>query len=48
MGIRIRVRILIDYPKIYDIEAYTIPGYGRTISNAHLAVNLYIKYLIGF
>ena len=48
LGFITRVRFLMDYPKFNDIDVYSIPGYGRTMDKSHLAINLYIKYFIGY
>lgn len=43
VGAQIRYRVLIDYDKLSPIDAYSIPGYGRTIDKSIPAFNLYIK-----
>jgi len=48
LGFMARYRILMEYPSFDDIEVYSIPGYGKTMQSSHLAITLYIKYVIGF
>jgi len=48
LGSKLRFRKLLNFPDDYTFEVYYIPGYGRTYNNAIPAINLYIKYRIGF
>ena len=48
LGFMVRLRLMISNDNFTPIEVYTIPGYGRSFSKAVPALNLYIKYRIGF
>ena len=47
-GLRIRIRSIQDFTQESPVEFYTIPGYGRAVDNSIPAVNVYLKYRIGF
>ncbi len=48
LGVQIRWRFLRSYDKVQaetdPIEVYTIPGYGRTLSNNTVALNLFLRW----
>jgi len=48
LGIKLRLRYLLEFETREDIPVYSIPGYGRTFDKSVPAVNLYIKYRIPF
>ena len=47
-GLHFRLRFALDYVAQEGIDTYTIPGYGRTFDNSVPAVNLYLRYRLGF
>ncbi len=48
-GLNFRLKFNLDYPVQDDvIDTYTIPGYGRTFDKTSPAINLFIKYKLGF
>lgn len=44
LGVKFRLRYLIDYDPQEPIDVYSIPGYGRSFDNSVPVANLYIKY----
>ena len=48
LGIKFRLRILNSYTQFPENDVFSIPGYGRTFDNSIPALNLFIKYKIGF
>jgi len=48
LGLKIRIRFLNSYTQFAENDVYAIPGYGRTFDKSTPAVNLFIKYKIGF
>lgn len=43
LGFYLRARFLSTYDRFTPVDVYTIPGYGRTVNNPNLALNLYLK-----
>lgn len=48
LGAKFRLRNLNTYPKNLNPEVIAIPGYGQTSNSTVPAVNLFVKYFIGF
>lgn len=46
VGIKLRLRFLIERPKPENFDIYAIPGYGRTFNNVVPAANLFVAYRI--
>lgn len=46
VGFYLRARFLSTYDRFEPIDVYTIPGYGRTVNNPNLALNLYLKMYV--
>ena len=44
LGVKFRLRYLIDYDLQEPIDVYSIPGYGRSFDNSVPVANLYLKY----
>ncbi len=50
IGLQLRWRFLIEQDRFGDpsnpevIEVYTIPGYGRTLADSNMALNLFIRF----
>lgn len=47
-GFIFRFRAMINFDNFDPVEVYAVPGYGRTMDKTVPALNLYIKYMIGF
>lgn len=47
-GFHARFRVLNSFDEQAPIDTYSIPGYGRTIDKTIPAVNLYLKYAVGW
>ncbi|MFT7031159.1 MAG: hypothetical protein ACI83W_002340 [Marinoscillum sp.] len=43
IGFQLRLRLLSTYDRFTPYDVYAIPGYGRTVSNPALALNLIVK-----
>lgn len=43
IGFQLRFRLLSTYDRFTPYDVYAIPGYGRTVSNPALALNLVLK-----
>lgn len=47
IGLQLRLRFLVEYDRTNDpsdpIEVYTIPGYGRTLSDTSMAANFFVR-----
>jgi hypothetical protein len=48
LGFIFRLRAMISQDNFSPLEVYAVPGYGRTMDKTIPALNLYIKYMIGF
>lgn len=48
LGIKARLRLLIDSDERQDIPVYAIPGYGRYFDKSIPALNFHLKYKIDF
>ena len=44
LGVKFRLRYLIDYDQQEPIDVYSIPGYGRSFDSSVPVANLYLKY----
>jgi hypothetical protein len=48
LGFIFRFRAMISHDNFSPLEVFAVPGYGRTMDKTIPALNLYIKYMIGF
>lgn len=46
VGLKLRLRFMIERPKPETFDVYAIPGYGRTFNEIVPAVNLFLAYRI--
>lgn len=46
IGIKLRLRFMIERPEPENFDVYAIPGYGRTFNDVVPAINLFVAYRI--
>jgi len=44
LGFHLRLRVISSYDRFSPIDVYSVPGYGRTVNNPNLALNLFLKF----
>ncbi len=44
LGFHLRLRVMSSYDRYSPIDVYSVPGFGRTINNPNLALNLFLKF----
>ena len=44
LGFHLRLRVMSSYDRFSPIDVYSVPGYGRTVNNPNLALNLFLKF----
>lgn len=48
LGLKLRLRYMLEFDTREDIPVYSVPGYGRTFDKTVPVVNLYVKYRLPF